>query len=106
MCDMATSDPRRNVDRFAARHLGLLTWRVAIEAGLTRHQIQTLLEHGRWIRVLPAVYRVAAAPQSWEQMALAACLGGPNGTVASHRSAAALWGLRPPAARPEVTVPR
>jgi hypothetical protein len=46
---------------------------------------------GEWEAVDHAVYRVAGTPPSWRQRLMAACLAGP--AVASHRSAAALWGF-------------
>ncbi len=52
------------------------------------------------------VYAMAGAPTTWHQLAMAACLAGPPGTVASHLTAAALHGLARPPRRPHVTVPR
>jgi hypothetical protein len=46
---------------------------------------------GEWEAVDHAVYRDAATPANWRQRLMAACLAGP--AVASHRSAAALWGF-------------
>lgn len=46
---------------------------------------------GEWEAVDHGVYRVAGTPPSWRQRLMAACLAGP--AVASHRSAAALWGF-------------
>lgn len=51
------------------------------------------------------MYVAAAAPSSAQQRASAAVLRGPEGTVASHLTAAALWGLRSFPANPHVTVP-
>jgi hypothetical protein len=45
------------------------------------------------------------APRSWEQTLMIACLAGPTGTVASHLSAAALFGLAKAPAPPQVTIP-
>lgn len=90
----------------AARHHGLITRADADRVGLTRHQVYERLRAGRWIRVAPGVYRVAGAPLVWPQAVLAACLAGPAGTVASHLTAAALWGLQDPPLQPHVTVPR
>jgi hypothetical protein len=39
------------------------------------------------------IYRNLAAPITWESDLVAACLTGGDGTVASHRAAAALYGL-------------
>lgn len=76
-------------------------------AGLTRAEI------GRWIsseRILRTgtrnVFRMPGADQSWKQALWVAILGGPKRTVASHLSAASIWGLLPPPELPHVTVPR
>ncbi len=53
----------------------------------------------RWVRagtlipVFRRVFRNPAVPESWEQRLLAACLSGGVTTLASHRSAGALWNL-------------
>src|SRR5262245_66611497 len=46
------------------------------------------------------------AERTWKQALWVAILAGPKGTVASHLSAASLWGLLPPPAMAHVTVPR
>src|SRR5882757_10317549 len=45
------------------------------------------------IETLPRVYRLAGAAQNWHQGLMAPCLWGGPTAVASHRSAAVLWGL-------------
>ncbi len=100
------STPDRRADRLAVLQLALITWAQAIGVGLTRDQILHRQSSGRWIRLAPGVYRVAGAPVTWQQQILAACLAGGQATVASHLSAAALWGLAEPPARPHVTRPR
>jgi hypothetical protein len=52
------------------------------------------------------VYRVAGSERSWRQDLWVALLAGPQGTVASHVSAAALRGLMAEPSIPQVTVPR
>jgi very-short-patch-repair endonuclease len=48
---------------------------------------------GRWVRVVPGVYRLAGAPDTWEsQLAAGLAWLGPKAAV-SHRSAAALYHL-------------
>ncbi|MGH9244553.1 MAG: type IV toxin-antitoxin system AbiEi family antitoxin domain-containing protein [Acidimicrobiales bacterium] len=99
-----TPDPR--ADRFAARHHGLITRAAALEAGLTRRQVDRRLLCGRWLLVGRGVYRVASATVTWQQRSLAACLAGSSGTVASHLTAAALHGLWTPPAKPHVIAGR
>ena len=51
------------------------------------------LSSGRWTAPHERVYRIAGAPRSWRGDLLAACWAGGTRAVASHRSAAAIWGL-------------
>jgi very-short-patch-repair endonuclease len=62
---------------------------------------------GRLVLVHRGVYAVGHLPRSRETAWMAAVLACGRHAVLSHRSAAALWGIRPTAAaRAEVTVPR
>lgn len=87
-----TSIDQRLVEQASSRH-GILTLTDALSAGLSRPQIDYRLHSGRWNRVGQGVYRVAGAPESWQQRALVACLAAPDGATASHLTAAALAGL-------------
>jgi very-short-patch-repair endonuclease len=81
------------VARVAAAQHGLFT-RVDVAAiGVPRGVLQRWTAAGRVERVGAGVYRVAGAPPTWEQRLLAAVLAGGAGVMASHRSAARLWGL-------------
>lgn len=73
--------------------------------GLTKRQISWLVTSGQWHRPVRGVYLVAGAPATWQQALVTACLAGPAGTVASRRSAAALFGFCAPPDRPEIMVP-
>jgi len=75
----------------AARQHGLLSRKQALDVGMTPGQLKGLLKRGSWIRTLPSVYRVAAAPETWRQPLMAACLWAKGKAVISGRSAAALW---------------
>lgn len=81
-----------DLNRLAAGQLGLVQRRQMLDMGMTARQIQLRLEAGSLVRAHPGVYRFAPVPLSWEQSVLAACLA--TGGAASHRAAAALWGLR------------
>jgi very-short-patch-repair endonuclease len=72
---------------------GLITVEQARSAGLSDRSARSRVESGRWERLHPGVYRIAGAPRSWRQDILAACLAVGPAAVASHRSAAGLWGL-------------
>ena len=58
---------------------------------MTVDQIKHRSRHGEWVRVLPSTFRLAAVPETWNGNLMAACLH--SGGIASHRCAAALWGL-------------
>ena len=77
----------------ARRQHGLLTREQALAAGLSVDQIEHRLESGRWLVVRPGVYLINGTPPSFEQSVLAACLAAGEDIVASHATAALLWGL-------------
>ena len=94
------------IGRIAARQHGLITQAQAESVGVTRGGIRHRVAAGRWYDVGGGVYRLAGVPVTWKQRALAACLAAGPGAVASHRSAAVVWGIsgfRP--GRIEITVP-
>ena len=76
----------------ARRHHGVITRGRAGALGLTIDQIDYRLRTGRWIAVHPGVYAMAGSPWTWHRELTAACYWARDG-LASHRSAAALWGL-------------
>lgn len=82
-----------HIQNVAARQYGVFSRRQAMDAGFSEWAIVRLLRSGRWEAVLPGVYRIAGTPDSWEQQIMAACLWSEPWGVASHRSAARLWGL-------------
>jgi hypothetical protein len=77
----------------AARQHALVTLEQARVHGFTDDAIRHRVETGRWRRIRHAVYLVNGAPQTWEQTALAAVLASGPEAVASHTTAAVLWGL-------------
>ncbi|MDQ1438066.1 MAG: hypothetical protein QOK43_1695 [Acidimicrobiaceae bacterium] len=79
------------VGRRARAQHGLVTADQAKDAGLSTSAMGRAHAKGWLERVQPRVYRVAGAPDTWEQRLLAAVLS--TGGVASHRAGAALWGL-------------
>lgn len=97
--------PDRRLARVAARQFGLLTSADARRAGLSRHQIRSRVESGRWRSMGVGVYLLNGVPPSEQQRTLAACLAGPVNAVASHLSAAFLFGLVTAPSSPHITVP-
>jgi len=77
----------------AQAQLALFTQEQALAAGYSLRQVQYRREIGQWEQAHAGVYRVAGVPQSWDQLLLAASLAAGPGAVASHRSAARLWGF-------------
>jgi predicted transcriptional regulator of viral defense system len=75
--------------------------------GLGRGAIGRRVERGRLHPLYRGVYAVGHRILSTEARWMAAVLAGGAGAVLSHRSAAALWGIRPSSrARIDLTVPR
>ncbi len=86
---------------------GAVTNRQLRDGGMSAKDIKVRLRRGT-LRSTAArgVYRVAGAERNWRQDLWVALLAGPEGTLASHVSAAALRGLIAPPSIPHVTVPR
>lgn len=78
--------------RLAAKQHGAFTWE---QTGAARRARDRRVAAGRWTRTeRSGVYALAGYPRSWLQRLMVAILGAPLGTVASHRAAAVLHGLR------------
>jgi very-short-patch-repair endonuclease len=60
---------------------------------MTDASIRRSVRRGLWIKAESNVFRVAAAPPTWEQRLIAACLRHHERVWVSHRAAAAFWGL-------------
>jgi hypothetical protein len=87
-----------------AQH-GAISRRQALAQGMTPHAIDHRLKSGEWVRLFQGTYRVAGTGHSYEQRLLAGCLAAGAGAVASHRGAAALFGMPGVPRWVEVTVP-
>ena len=97
--------PDQRAGRIASRQHGAISRRQALQAGLTSRQIQSRLRSGRWRRAARGVYVLVGTPDTWQQRAMVAVLACPPGSMASHVTAAALFGLVDPPAVPHVTIP-
>jgi very-short-patch-repair endonuclease len=73
--------------------------------GIGRGTIARQLERGRWQRLHRNVYLIGPAPPKLRARAWAAVLTCGEGSVLSHRTAAALYGLTPVGGDVHVTVP-
>jgi hypothetical protein len=92
--------------RVGARQWGALTGAQARKAGLSQRQVDYRVRTKRWRRRAQSVYVLAGTRDTWQQQAMVACLAGPPETLASHLTAAALYGLAKPPKEPMVTISR
>jgi hypothetical protein len=83
----------RELFAVARRGHGIFTTFEARAAGVTGDALTRLCRAGIIERLHPTVYRVAGTPITWRQRVAGAVRSTP-GSLASHRCAAALWGLR------------
>lgn len=98
-------DVRIRIAAAAARHHGVFRRQTAIDAGATSADISRQVQQGLWDRPVPGVYLVSGSPSTWNQAVTIAVFGSGSGAIASHATAAHIWGL---ARRPktiEVTTP-
>lgn len=95
-------DRSNAVDELTRAQHGLITTKQAVEA-LGPSRKARWVQERRIVSVQPGVFRMAGAPETWHQGLMAACLAADG--IVSHRSAAELWGLVPPAGYIELSVP-
>jgi very-short-patch-repair endonuclease len=82
------------LQRLARRQHGVVSVRQALDLGLTRRQIEHRADVGALVALRRGVFASPGAPATWEQAAMAAVLAAGSGAVASHLTAARIWGLR------------
>jgi predicted transcriptional regulator of viral defense system len=102
---MGAVDADRAIAQLAESQHGLITRQQALGLGLSSRALQGRLNGGRWERVLRGVFRIAGSENAYEQRIMAATLAGGPGAIASHRSAAALYGTPGVPRWLEITVP-
>lgn len=104
--ESATSRAERAIARVADRQHGVVTTAQLEAAGIAPSGITLRVGAGRLHRIYRGVYTVGHTRLSREDRWMAAVLAAGAGAVLSHRSAAALWDMRPQSSGPvEVTVP-
>jgi len=89
----------------ATKQHGVVARRQLLELGLSAQSIQHRLSKGRLHRVHRGVYAVGRPAVGREARWIAAVLACGRGAALSYESAAALWGIGPPPATVEVTIP-
>jgi len=74
---------------------GYITFRQALDAGLSHHDLARLVRDGHWVRVRATrgLFRIRGVKETWRGRFMAACLQAGDEAVVSHRSAAAVWGI-------------
>jgi very-short-patch-repair endonuclease len=97
----------RGIDRWATNHHGLVTKRVALAAGWSESAWYRSIDRGLIEPLHPGVARMLGSARTSEQRILAAVLAAGPRAIASHRSAARLWGVDRPDGDPvDLIVPR
>jgi len=101
-----STTPDARLARLAARQYGVVSIAQLYELGFDRYAVRRRVEGGRLHRLHRGVYAVGHTIVNGSGRWLAAVLACGDGAVLSHRSAAALWGMRPnAAAQIDVIVP-
>jgi very-short-patch-repair endonuclease len=94
------------IAELAARQHGVVARRQLLAVGAGEHAIRYRVAERRLHAIHPGVYAVGHSLLAPRAHCLAAVLACGESAVLSHRSAAALWGLRPPpAGLIDVTIP-
>ncbi|MEX1125407.1 MAG: type IV toxin-antitoxin system AbiEi family antitoxin domain-containing protein, partial [Acidimicrobiia bacterium] len=81
------------IRRLAEKQHGVVGRRQLWAAGISHHLVQHRVDTGMLIRVSPEVLRIAGAPLTDAELAMAGVLDSPGAAFLSHISAAAWWGL-------------
>jgi hypothetical protein len=97
-------DPEASLLRVAARQHSVFTRGQALELGVASSTIGRRVAAGRWLSLHRGVYASTPGPEDWRRRVMAGVLACGPTAIASHRSAAAIWGLVTEIEMPEVTV--
>jgi very-short-patch-repair endonuclease len=90
----------QQLDAHATRHHGLITQQTAASLGVSRSSWYRAINSGYLEQLFPSVARLHGSPSTLQQRALAAVWATGPGSMASHRTAAALWGVERPETDP------
>jgi very-short-patch-repair endonuclease len=94
------------LEPFAKDHHSLITRRAFIRAGFSERSWYRAIDQHLIELVHPGVCRLFGAQPTPEQAIHAAVLAAGKGAMASHRSAARLWGIPRPDESPEIMLPK
>ena len=92
-------DTMLRITAIASHHHGAFTRKMALDAGATPSMLARRARTGEWQRPFEGVYVVAGSVATWERAVVTAVFSSGAGAVASHATAAHLWGI---ASRPRV----
>lgn len=95
----------RRIGQLAGAQHGVISLGQLVELGLSPRSVRNRVATGRLVRLHRGVLAVGHGTVSVDGRRLAAVLACGSHAALSHRSAAALWSLRPYRGRPEVSVP-
>jgi very-short-patch-repair endonuclease len=94
------------LDTIAQKHHGLVNLERAKAAGISRSTWYRGIASGQFEQLHPNVVRLWGSPSTLQQRALAAVWAAGGTALASHRTAAALWGVeRPPGDPIDIILP-
>ncbi|HUP17385.1 MAG TPA: type IV toxin-antitoxin system AbiEi family antitoxin domain-containing protein [Acidimicrobiia bacterium] len=77
----------------ASHHYGAFTRRMALDAGATPSMLDRRARTGEWLRPYEGVYVVAGSASTWERAVVTAVFASGSAAVASHATAAHIWGV-------------
>jgi very-short-patch-repair endonuclease len=77
----------------AQRQHGTISSTQLRQLGVSPKQVHRLIQDGWLVPIRPGVFLAGAGPRTWHQAVIAAVLAAGSGAVASHSTAAVLWGL-------------
>jgi very-short-patch-repair endonuclease/predicted transcriptional regulator of viral defense system len=95
----------RRIAQVAGAQHGVISLEQFVALGLSPRAVRHRVASGRLVRLHRGVFAVGHGAMRRDGRRLAAVLACGSGAVLSHRSAAALWGLRPWTGRFEVSIP-
>jgi very-short-patch-repair endonuclease len=75
------------------------------DLGFTRAALNRAVDRGDFVRVLPRVYRSTLVPASLHEAGLGAVLWAGAGSLASHLTAARIFGAELPRSKPHILMP-
>src|SRR5438309_9272885 len=90
---MMRKDSEAALLELAARQHLAFTASQALDLGLSSGTLNRRVAVGRWMRPYRGVYLCTCGPVDWRSRVMAAVLACGSNAYASHRSAAAVWGL-------------